>query len=139
VAQVTRDTFKTIRQALDPVLAALSRHLDVEVRAGNGSYKQDGTGGKLTLVIKGATADGKTADEEAWMSSSALLGLNKNWLGESFEYHGSTYKVTGANLKRHKFPIAAERLLDGKRFKFPASIIQAALRGLPQADEEGEV
>jgi hypothetical protein len=48
---------------------------------------------------------------------------------------GTTYEITGLKATRRKYPISADRLSDGKSFKFPVDVIKRA--GLPQQHIEG--
>ena len=48
------------------------------------------------------------------------FGLEASDYGRTFSRHGERYRIVGINPNRPKYPISAERVADGRGFKFPA-------------------
>lgn len=54
-------------------------------------------------------------------------GLAPGDLGRKFTVRGETFRITGLNPNRPKYPIDAERLPDRRGFKFPADLVAVHL------------
>ena len=57
---------------------------------------------------------------------ATAFGLKADDLGRQFQSRGWVYTITGLKPGAPKFPIIADRI-DGKSFKFPASVVKNAL------------
>jgi hypothetical protein len=55
-------------------------------------------------------------------------GLAPSDLGREFTVRGETFRVTGLNPNRPKYPIDVERLPDRRGFKFPADLVAVHLK-----------
>ena len=63
-----------------------------------------------------------------WERYADLYGLPKDGVGRPFRYGNREYRITGLDGGRPRFPISADRLPDGKAFKFPVEAAKAGLR-----------
>ena len=57
-----------------------------------------------------------------------LYGLQPSDHGRTFTSHGDTFRITAINPNRPKYPISAERVADGRGFKFSAENVALQLR-----------
>jgi len=55
-------------------------------------------------------------------------GLSPGDLGRTFTMRGETFRITGLNPNRPKYPIDVERLPDRRTYKFPADIVAVHLK-----------
>lgn len=87
-----------------------------------------GSSGLIKLGVKLRTAAGADShDKTMWDAYCSLYGLAKEHFGQTFVSQGIAYKITGIAPSRPKFPVSAERVHDGRGFKFPASTPKMAL------------
>ena len=56
------------------------------------------------------------------------FGLEPADYGRTFRSQGQTFRITAINPNRHKYPISAERLADGRSYKFAAENVVMYLR-----------
>lgn len=101
-----------VRAALEPV--AQKHGLTLSMRGGFSSHEC-----RLTVTFELPAA----VKEKA-----ALLGLGEEVVGKLFKYGTRTYRVTGLNPRAPSYPIEAERVPDGKRFRFPAVVVETPKR-----------
>lgn len=126
--QITKfDKFQTrVLQgmAVDALNAALAKN-GVRVEEAGGQIN----GESATLKFKfTATSPEAVAQQDAKVERELqLLGLENAKLGAVFESRGTSYRISGVELGRPKFPIQADRVHDGRRFKFPVDTVRRAL------------
>jgi hypothetical protein len=126
-----RDKCKLLSAAALAALEGVERQFGVKAAYRGGSY---GTGNcRLRFEFAEITKDGmaQTAAAEAWQLA-VMHGLPKDGLGKVFEFRGKQYKVTGYK-PGCKFNIVADRVSDGKGFKFQSS---AAFKACPPAPSQ---
>lgn len=56
------------------------------------------------------------------------FGLNASDYGRIFKTNGEAFRITGINPHRPKYPISAERLADGRGYKFSVENIEIFLK-----------
>lgn len=56
------------------------------------------------------------------------FGLKPSDYGRSFSRQGEHYRIVGINPNRPKYPISAERVADGRGYKFPAEHVALYLK-----------
>ena len=56
-----------------------------------------------------------------------MFGFQPTDLGRTFRQNGDRFRITGLNTNARRMPIQADRLSDGKRFKFSADGLAARL------------
>jgi len=59
----------------------------------------------------------------AFERDAYYFGLTADHFGSTFISNGREFRVTGINTRAPKYPIKATCLLDGKPYKFPASVV----------------
>lgn len=92
------------------------------------SYSQDGSELRLTIVLRAKGANGVVKDKDADGLSAygKLYGLDDK-PGQTFQFTGKTFRIVGLSLRRGKYPISAESVPDGKKFKFRLDDVQRVL------------
>lgn len=76
-------------------------------------------------------ADGALFSQEKALfeALASAFGLQPADYGQIFRTGGAAFRITAINPNRPKYPISAERLTDGRGFKFSAEDVAAYLRG----------
>ena len=78
---------------------------------------------KTEVAIVGEDGMAQTADRKDFERFAPSYGVSADALGKTFESRGETFRLTGLNPNRPKYPFNAERVRDGKSFKFGDSTI----------------
>jgi len=60
--------------------------------------------------------------EKVALNRARLIGANFN-IGYEFVSNGENFKVVDFNLRRHKYPVSADNLRNGKSYKFTVDSI----------------
>lgn len=71
----------------------------------------------------------QTPERRDFASMAAMFGLKPEHLDATFDRGGETFKIVGLSAGRRRYPVATERVRDGKAFKFPANTVARALDG----------
>jgi len=66
--------------------------------------------------------------EEAWLFNAESFGLDKNWLGQSFLYHGKRYTIIGLKPRSRKYPVLCSNGWNDRRTKFTTSLIISSMK-----------
>jgi len=121
-----RPNLRSLRPELEKALADVCAKHGITATIGNGSFTEFECKFKLTLNLEGSN-DAQTTLEKAQFGLCAkAYGLEPTDLGKTFMVNNNLYVITGINPNRPKFPISGVRS-DGKKFKFPALTVKAAL------------
>jgi hypothetical protein len=128
----------TAKQAADVIVAALKAAglegtMGVSLRYAGGTYGSDTFTVKVALTL----AEPSPAAAAARAQDAALLNLPADVVGRTFTAQGTEYKVTGLNIGRPRFPVSADRVRDGKAFKFPVDAVRRGM-GLPAVNRWGQ-
>lgn len=123
---INRTNLGQLRVSIQSVLAAVAEEYDVKITVGNANY----TGRNATIKIEVATVgdDGEVNTKEAmdFRAYASRYGMVPSDLGRSFRNNGYSWTITGCKPRSPRYPIIAERV-DGKRFKFSASLVKGLL------------
>lgn len=107
------------------------------VEIGTSSTATDGSNVTMKVtfaVTDAATGMAMTDAMRSWKVFAQSFGLDQEWLGKTFTFHGAEYKIEGLTPRRPKYPVNCKRA-DGKGFKFPAAEIIAAMNTAPKASK----
>lgn len=113
----------------DDVIRAVTEYTkdrDVSVSFGGGKYSDESFTLKIEFRVK---KDGKVVSQEEtdYAGFASYYLLPADGVGKRFEHRGNWYTVRGLLPRNSKFPVLAERVPDGKKFKFPADAVKRAL------------
>lgn len=115
--QVRREIFETCQQAAEKhgLKAEGGDLADVDLRHGF----------DIRLHIGIPQDDGTLFSHERALFEvlASSFGLEPNDYGRIFRIDGETYRITAINPNRPKYPISAERVADGRGYKFTADNI----------------
>jgi len=124
ITRFNRATCSTVGTEALAALQAVADKYGLTVARKSGNYSDASF--NVTLTFSAKTGSGVPAD---FARSAPLIGLKPEDYGKTFTtYGGKTYRVTGINLRRAKYPVSAEDVNTGKGFKFPAAQVIADLK-----------
>jgi len=121
-----KPTIRSLRPELEKALADVCAKHGFTARIGSGSFSDFECKFQLILELDGAGEAKSTAKQADFERYATLYGLEPTDLGKTFLVGGSLYSITGISPNRPKFPIDGVRH-DGRKFKFPAMTVKAAL------------
>ena len=125
-----RAFFQKSRPMIDKALAQLGEDLGVQFHAGNASFDISGASGHFKLEVLPLQAGGEvvTPEASAFESMAKLYGFDAGDLGRTFRTGGVDYRITGLKPRARRYPVTADRVSDGRGFKFPADVVLNALK-----------
>jgi len=86
----------------------------------------------LTLKLEISTISDSgtvlTRESQDWNRYCHRYKLEPDRVGWMFEYHGQTFQITGLNRKASRYPICAERVSDGKPYRFGCGVVSKAYK-----------
>jgi len=84
------------------------------------------TGFRVTLP--GAADKERQVQKELFALAAEHIGLKASDFEREFSVAGDRYKITGIDPRRSKYPISAERVSDGRGYKFPIDEVVKLLK-----------
>lgn len=120
-----RAACKDVAALIEKRLQELATEIACSIEQAGGSFDLHHYNLKLKITAKSETAT-ESANENARMELSAFDLADA--FGKTFPGHsGESFRVIGANLRSHKMPIRAERVRDGRVYKFNPEFIRRAV------------
>jgi hypothetical protein len=119
-----RDFVKVIRDKINSNLQSLAEELGVSIDVGNASFTENNIRFKLE-VAKVSNGTAITPEVEQWKKYAKMFGLDPAAFGKTFTYGGNQFRIAGLATRRGKFPVLADRVPDGKKFKFPIEVAKS--------------
>ena len=119
----TRAKVKTIRTEIDKALAAVAAKHGVEFSLGTIRFSDTDLRGTLKCVSADKDAGRKMFERDAFR-----VGVKKDAYGKTFTSNGKTFRITGINTRAKKYPICAETVNRGDKYKFPVRSLPSNLR-----------
>jgi len=126
--KIDRSFLRTVRPRVDQALEALGKELGVEFNLGNASFDDKTATFKLNIAVIGEDGEVVDVEAETFKQRATLYGLSPDDLGKTFNTNNGTFKITGLKPSRRKYPISADRVDDGKGFKFTAENVKRCLK-----------
>jgi hypothetical protein len=126
ITRFNNDNLKPIRERLEIAVAMIAEETGLDIKVGSCRFNRHTATYKLE--INTVDQDGNAFDEDAanFKVFAEDVGLREEDLGKTFINNRKLYTVTGLKPRNRKYPILATRA-DGKRFKFPASLVKRLL------------
>lgn len=121
-----RGDLDALRRMVDAALEKIGNEHDLSFQMGHITFDTNGKYARFKIEVGRVNADGtvETKESKAFALHAPLHGVDASWLGQTFESRGETFRVTGWNTRAHKMPVQAERVRDGRGFKFGASTLR---------------
>lgn len=127
---MNRNQVKVLRDVIQKALndTTIGKDLNVNMVVGNASYGEDNCTFKLEVAdIVNGKAVSKTASDFKIYAPS--VGLKATDLGRKFTnpYNGKVFEIVGYKARGRKYPILANDIATGQRYKFGASMVKKLL------------
>lgn len=119
---IDREACRTISADVSAALQAVADRHGLSLTVGGGSFSSTEFKPKVEFQVK--TEGGVPA---TFAREAKMFGLPDGCFGKEFVAGGTAYRITGIEVRRHKMPVSAVRVSDGKGFKFPADRVAFAL------------
>jgi hypothetical protein len=123
---------RNVRSILDECEAALKpiaeKHGLTLDRKGR-TYRPDALPVMFQFLIKQLDANGNEMDSRAkdFIKYAASYGLKESDFLAEFHSNGEVFRIVGFKPKARKYPVLAEKVRDGKTYKFPAERVKLLL------------
>lgn len=124
---LTKQSMKAIREAVDAALVEVGKDLGVGLAVGSGSFRSNEGHFRLNVVTASPNGVVESPERKAWSLHCAGYGFTPEDLDKTFVSQGRTFKIRGIKTSRPSYPISADRMPDGKGFKFTAEQVLSAL------------
>lgn len=115
---------KAIEAATREALAAVCERFGLDLRVGGGMF--DSTCGIFRPRVEFALrtrGDGTSNAEAAFTRLAPMFNLKASDFGRVVTVRGTEFRIVGLNPSSAKFPVEAERVRDGKRFRIPLNAL----------------
>ena len=121
---LTRDDIKVIRKDIEDALVSVSKKHDISFRL-NGIRFTDNSFKVGIEAVKSTTGESVLA--VTFKEKCYKYGLKPEHLGRVFISGDNSFKIVGLKPRNRKYPVIAEKLSNGKSFKFSAFLVKDAL------------
>jgi len=130
LTKITRNDAKNLRIEATEALEAVAKKYGLLVQVGNARYSNDSyrTKFEFSVAATGVATTNGIVVSKADVDAALELGLPEDIVGREFKSRGTTYTVTGFNLKRWKYPVGGTGPKGG-RYKFTADRVRIGLVG----------
>lgn len=127
---IDKKLLKDIRKDVDALLVQAGKDHGVEMKLGSGRFGDKSASIKLEIaVVEGGVA--MTAGLTDFDRHCESYGLERSHIGMKFKSpRGGLFRITGLNVRAPKYPITAERVSDGRGFKFSADAVLSGLKAV---------
>lgn len=124
VTMIGRPECRLVREAITDFsnLPELLEDMGLKLSVGNISYS-----GKDMTIKLNVALESYDAGKEQFERSCYRYGLKPEHYGAEFTSNGKTFRLTGLNPRRPKYPISAVRVGDDKPFKFTKHVLTQVL------------
>jgi len=118
-----------VAAAIDTLNHNLGKSFNVSFERGSASFDSNGCSFKVEAVQIGR--DSKEVKD--FKRNAELYGLEESDLGKTFNSHGKTMEIIGANPRAHRYPILVKDA-NGKIWKYAVSTVQLRMGKLSPTD-----
>ena len=115
----------SIAQAMEEALQGVAARFNVQVTYRGGTFGPDNATLKFVLARIGDAGVAETPERTNYKLYHHLFGLPADGLDTEVHWAGDTFRITGLKPKGSRYPLQAERVPDGKRFKLPTQALTA--------------
>lgn len=124
---MNRNKVRLLREALFTALIPFGLEQKISVSLGNASFSSSSVEFKVNL--NEIASDGLVLSREAvaFKEQAPRYGLMSSDLGRIFHSRGKSFRITGLNTRAKRYPINAEDISTGKRFKFASETVVRSL------------
>jgi len=128
IEEINKAVLRDIYPLLEEALESVNKQIDgakIQLKVG-GTYCDDNATMKLELALED---NGKVVTREVtdYNNNARWLGLPPDGIGKIFRSMNKRYRITGLKPRSHKYPVLAEDVVSGKKFKFTTTSVTNGL------------
>lgn len=127
VKSIDRATCQQLDARIAAALQPLAKELGLVIKMKGGKYSATNILFKVEVSVIAEDGTVATPEAETFKRLAVHYGLQPTDLNREFIASGVSYRITGLNTKRSRFPISAKRCHDGAGFKFSEDTVRNAL------------
>ena len=123
-----RAKVKMLRKAMEEALAPLEESFKVKLLMDNCNFTESYCNFKVGFADVAEDGEVQSKEVKEFKMFAATYGLEPTDLYRTFTVRGTEYKITGLSTRKPKYPLLADRVRDGAKFKFPVDQVVMALK-----------
>jgi hypothetical protein len=128
ITTISRSDMSVLRSEVNAAIAAVATKHGLVMALGSGKFNEKNASFKLEISTKDQnTGMVKSREATSFEVNAHFYGFKAEDLGATFKSNGRTFKITGLNTRRPKFPLLAVCVEDGRTYKFPDTTVLACL------------
>jgi hypothetical protein len=129
ITEINKQSLAWLREVIGAVFEQVETLTGVKVELGNAKFtSKNGTFANVHFaIVDQSTGVVLSREAQDFKRLAHTYLMEPTDLSEAFEYNSEDFIITGCNPRNSKLPILAERIPDGKKFKFPAHIVARAI------------
>lgn len=126
LTEISRGDLHLLGQTFADALKDVGDTFGIKIEPYGGKY--GGPSGEVRLKVTIVDpADPEKIDRNMFEAYASWFGLDKTDFNRTFVSGGVQYRIKSLKPGAAKYPVIAERVRDGKRFKFPQSTVKSGL------------
>ena len=130
---LTKITVGAIGQDISQALESVAKKYGIQLSYKGCRYSPTAATFKIEGAVFGDAGVAETRERQDWKRFSKTYGLEPEWLGETFVSDTGKYEITGLSTRKHKYPVLATNIRNGKRYKFPATMVRILMKSQKEA------
>lgn len=123
---MNRDQVKKLRDAVNLALKPLQDTYDLDIKVGNISFS-DLEAKMQVIVVERSTDTGEDAQFVLYKRNAGLIGIDANSFNKVIKMGGKRFKLIEINTNSRRYPIIAENMDNGRRYKLDVVSVTNAL------------
>lgn len=123
---------RLLSAAIQKAISDVADEFGVDIRVGGGNVGPHKGMIKVEVEVRD-TGTGKSAAQVEYEAYCHWFGLTKEDFGRTFVVNRDLYRISGILPRGQRYNVSAERVSDGRGFKFPADTVKRALPALKVA------
>jgi len=127
ITQFNRVIIKEVAEDMKGAISSVAKKYGLVINYKGGRFSNISATVRFELNTVGTNGEVHSEATETFKRMAISYGFKESDLGANFQFQNELYTITGLTPRRHKFPISAKRVKDGKAFKFPINSVLAGL------------
>lgn len=126
--KIDRDIVKRLRTEMETDLRSLAQKHNLTIVVGGANFNNDNIVFQVEVAVNDELGRPKNREAEDFRRYGNRFGLKPEHLYSEVTFRNHRYRLIGLLPKSYKFPILAERLDTGQKFKLSATEVLPLLK-----------
>ena len=127
ITTINRQTCRAIYMAVEERLEDYAKENGLAIKVNGGSYSDSNFKCSIEFAIVNENGEAETIEAQSFKANAGHIGMKPEDLGREFMVSDTIYQIKGYKRRSKKYPIVAERVVDGRAFKFTLNTVKTAL------------